>query len=144
MFEIGPDYCLSGQIEVDRFVGNGVAFRYRLQSRYELAADSPPTIAIVLDAEHVSQTLDPQSGEFSSPPGRATGKYNMTVSAKGPDGPTARTTFAVNAMRLAPPLEKKIAVELGSGATLEMVLMGEFLMASPAPDTAAKKPPSAT
>ena len=89
-----------------------------------------------------AQAIDPQSGEFSwtPPPDQAAGKHDVTVSGQGPDGQTAQTTFVVTVTRPIPaPARlpgKEIAVDLGSGVKLEMVLIpaGEFLMGSPDSD----------
>jgi formylglycine-generating enzyme required for sulfatase activity len=87
-------------------------------------------------------SIDPQSGEFSwTPPAdQAAGKYDVTVSAQGPDGQTALMTLVVTLTKPTPdPAKlpaKEIAADLGDGVKLELVLIpaGEFLMGSPDSD----------
>ena len=73
------------------------------------------------------------------PLGHAVGNCDVAVSAKGLDGQTAQTTFVVTVTPPIFPLEAEIAVNLGGGIKLEMVLIpaGGFLMGSPDSDNTA-------
>ena len=68
---------------------------------------------------------------WTPPLAEPAGQKEVSVSATDPDGQTAQTTFTVTVTRPAPANE--IAVDLGHGVKLEMILIpaGEFLMGSP-------------
>jgi formylglycine-generating enzyme required for sulfatase activity len=82
--------------------------------------------------------IDPQSGNFTWTPtaGQARGEHNITVSVTAPDGRSHQRSFAVTVTTLTfspkPPSHKEIAIDLGAGVKLKMVLIppGEFLMGS--------------
>jgi formylglycine-generating enzyme required for sulfatase activity len=86
--------------------------------------------------------IDPTMGVLTWTPtqDQDPGKYNLAVSVEGPEGQKESTTVAVTVTGAAPsqnPVSgKEIAVDLGSGVKLEMILIpaGEFLMGSPDSD----------
>ena len=107
------------------------AQRWKGNVLYSLVSNAP-----------LGASIDETTGEFSwiPPSDQAAGRYDVTVSAQSLDGQTAQMTFVVTVTRPIPTsaklTDKEIAVDLGSGVKLEMVLIhsGEFLMGSPDSD----------
>jgi formylglycine-generating enzyme required for sulfatase activity len=99
--------------------------RYSLGPRKTLMPEAP-----------VGAVIDPTSGVLTWTPTQAQGpgKYDLTVSVEGPDGQKETATIAITvtgATRGSNPMSgKEIAVDLGNGVKLELVLIpaGSFMM----------------
>ena len=86
--------------------------------RFNLAGQPPP-----------GASIDQHSGEFSwTPPPASGGKYEVTVSAQGPEQQTTRTNFVVTLTW--PKIGKEISIDLPNGVKLELALIpaGSFMM----------------
>ena len=97
--------------------------RWKGTLRYRLAPDAP-----------LGAKIGPNSGEFSwTPPAdEAPGKHVVTVSVTDMDGRRGETTFVVTVTKPSRSPTKEMAVDLGNGIKLKMVLIpaGEFMMGS--------------
>ena len=122
---IPPQTVEAGKtLNVTATVENADAGKGKLQ--YGLASNAP-----------TGAKIDPATGAFMwTPPDQALGRYDITVSAQLPRSQAAQTSFVVTVTRPTQPLVKEIAVDLGKGVKLEMILIpaGEFLMGSPDSD----------
>jgi formylglycine-generating enzyme required for sulfatase activity len=120
---ISPQTVEAGKpLSVTATVENSAAWEGKLQ--FSLGPQSP-----------AGTTINAQTGQltWTPPPDQPAQRDDVTVSVQGPDGQTAKTTFVVIVTR---PLEKQIALDLGNGIKLELVLIpaGEFMMGSPDSD----------